>query len=121
MMRFVIASRYDSGSGFLYSYFVILNEMYHNSCPKRYMKLCMQRCMRYHLGREDNSKRIWLNLLSSHIYMIRLGIAHYDRFIDELYKCIGPKMKGHMCFKDDMSDDFAYPQIGRRLFHQAGE
>lgn len=72
-MRFVIASRYDSGGTYLESYHIILEEMLDNSMPRRVMRQCMLRSLRYALGRRSSLKNSWLRVLSKHVFTLPLG------------------------------------------------
>lgn len=83
-MRVVNASRYDSGGSFLKSYHIIFNEMYDNSLPRRIMRQCFIRSLRYALGRSSYSKQIWCRFLSKHIYEIVITPS-YDDFVIRLH------------------------------------
>lgn len=94
--------------------------MFYNSCPRRYIRLCLQRCQRYHLGRKDKHKRLWLNILSDNIYKIKLGVGNYEDFMHGLYVCVGSNLKSYINFSDDVSSNFCYPKNVKKIFHEPG-
>lgn len=84
MMRFVVASLYDSGGSFLRSYWVVLKESWYNSIPKRFVQLILYKASKYYLGRREGHKRAFLMFLASEIYHIDLSIVLYETFLDAL-------------------------------------
>lgn len=104
MMRFVVASLYDSGGGFLRSYWVLLRESWYNSIPKRFIQLILHKASNYYLGRCEGHKRALLKLLASEIYNLDLSMVLYESFLDALADVARLRglSSGLFCFKDDM-------------------
>lgn len=80
-MRFVIASRYDSGGSFLWSFYKILREMWSNSVPRRYMRVCLYQAKRYQLGRQATSKKYWLSSLAQNVFHLNITGGDFQQFI----------------------------------------
>lgn len=76
--RFVVASQYDTGSGILTSYYVILHEMVTNQIPRSYMQQIMRKARKYPLGRCSESKLYWFGFLSSEINNLNLDGEYAD-------------------------------------------
>lgn len=122
-MRFVVASRYDSGGSFLDSFFIILNEMYWNSVPRRLMRVCLNRACRYFLGRKSASKIAWLKILAIEVYHLFIGSVSLDTFLS------GLRCRFHICgydsslfvFEHDSSTICRFRNHPTRQFHIPGD
>lgn len=119
-MRLVNSSRYDSGGSFLKSYHLIIIEMYDNSLPRRFMRHCFLRSLRYNLGRSGNSKRIWCRFLSKYIYEITIS-SSYDDFIHKLHLIARRYVIDSNIFelKDD-THPYPVPSTVKKVYHVPG-
>lgn len=112
-MRFVVASRYDSGGGILISYYTILVEMWNNSVPRRLMKLCLHRARRYKLGRKASAKHYWLSALGWHVYHLNLiggGYLEFENDLRKLYLRRGLSLN-HFNLTDDVTGHHAFEPL----------
>lgn len=83
-MRVVTISRYDTGGSFLTGYHTLLEEMWSNSLPRRIMKICLARAMRYSLGRQEGNKRSWLRNIQRFMYELQFGGISFADFLDNM-------------------------------------
>lgn len=123
-MRFVVASRYDSGSGFLVSYFKILQEMWSNSIPRRLVGLCLLRAQRYHLGRCKDAKHFWLGVLGKEVAAYRFGgSVNFGEFLESLHELfISHGMDlGRFELKDDIQSICPFSSHQKTGVYQDGD
>lgn len=120
-MRIVNSSRYDSGGSFLISYHLIITEMLDNSLPRRYMRHCFVRSLRYNLGRSINSKRIWCRFISKHIYELHITPS-YDDFFNSLHIIAEKYEHDPVIFelKDDVHP-YPVPPTMKKVYHVPGD
>lgn len=122
-MRVVVASRYDSGGSILRSYHRILEEMWANSLPRRMMQACLFHTRKYCLGRNGGSKRLWLRMLSDHIYKLKIGSVSYEEFHADLWDKLrrGSYVLGQYKLEDDVSLECALKVHSKRELFKAGD
>lgn len=122
-MRIVVASRFDSGSRFLKSYFIILKEMLCNNLPRRLMRLCLNKCHSYTLGRNADLKASWLRILAKHIMELRINAHSFSHFYGFLCDLVY-REEYHLSLlnlKDDHTLHSPFKRKPRQIYHVPGD
>lgn len=119
-MRLVVASRYDSGSTFLPSYYVILEEMLDNGMPRRIIRQCLLRALKYTLGRRSCSKSSWCRVLSKQVFNLKIGEG-FEAFRNHLVVLV-KEYKYHPSLFDFKNDTTPYAATSRArtVYHVPG-